>query len=64
LGIPPAMFASAWFHTLFAYDCQLNFVLRLWDIYFFEGPSILFRVALAILKENQSTLRHFYPKKN
>jgi hypothetical protein len=54
--IQVSMFASPWFHTLFAYDGQLTFVFRLWDIFLSEGFSIIFRVALAILKESQNEI--------
>jgi hypothetical protein len=50
------MFAVPWFHTLFARNSQLSFVFRLWDIFLNEGISIIFRVALAILRESQGTL--------
>jgi hypothetical protein len=55
-GVDVSMFAPPWFHTLFARDSQLSFVFRLWDIFLNEGISIIFRVALAILRESQGIL--------
>jgi hypothetical protein len=62
-GVDVSMFAVPWFHTLFARNSQLSFVFRLWDIFLNEGISIIFRVALAILRESQGslTMYSFHP---
>jgi len=50
------MYATPWFHTLFSHDSQLEFVQRLWDIFFNEGYCIIFRLAVAIIKEAKDLL--------
>jgi hypothetical protein len=44
-------FATSWFLTLFSQKGQLEFVQQLWDCFFNEGFSIIFRVAIAFLAE-------------
>lgn len=41
-------YATRWYQTLFS-EFPRELVLRIWDILFFEGVKILFRVAMAIL---------------
>eukprot|EP01127_Copromyxa_protea_P013872 TRINITY_DN3778_c1_g1_i1.p1 TRINITY_DN3778_c1_g1~~TRINITY_DN3778_c1_g1_i1.p1 ORF type:complete len:918 (+),score=84.39 TRINITY_DN3778_c1_g1_i1:36-2789(+) len=41
--------SSAWFHTLFASNSTLEFVLRLWDVFISEGITIIFRVSISFL---------------
>ena len=36
--------------------CVLQTAARVWDALLNEGPKVLFRVALAVLKTNESTL--------
>ncbi|CAG8479109.1 12494_t:CDS:2 [Racocetra fulgida] len=56
-AIHPAMFASQWFLSLFAYTYPLPLVLRIYDIVFAEGaPETIMRVAIALLKKNESNL--------
>merc|ERR1712232_1437861 len=54
--VKPSMYASQWFMTV----CILNFpfstVVRVWDIFLAEGVKIIFRIALALLKQNQEAL--------
>lgn len=45
-----SMFASRWFMTLYTRDFPFEVLVRIWDIYLWEGPKILFRVALALVK--------------
>ena len=40
---------SQWFLLVFVNVLPLESVLRVWDSFFIEGSSILFRVALAVL---------------
>lgn len=54
--IETTMYATPWFHTLFSHDSQLEFVQRLWDVFFNEGISIIFRLAMAIIKEAKDLL--------
>ena len=56
LGMPWALLASKWFICLFADVLPVETVLRVWDCLFAEGSKVLFRVALALLKLNESRL--------
>lgn len=42
--------AGPWFSHLFCGALPAETVVRVWDCLFLEGPKILFRVALAVLK--------------
>lgn len=46
----PILFSNSWFITLFINTLPFQSVLRIFDIYFVEGDSVLYRVALAIVK--------------
>ncbi|CAI2359782.1 unnamed protein product [Moneuplotes crassus] len=56
LNLCPSMYASQWFMTLcsvgFPYECTI----RIFDCFLTEGPKVLYRVALYILKENEEEL--------
>ncbi|KAJ2867924.1 GTPase activating protein (GAP) [Coemansia aciculifera] len=45
-----------WFLTLFVNSMPLVYALRVLDCFFLEGPKILFRIGLAILKINGGAL--------
>ncbi|KAJ2157351.1 GTPase activating protein (GAP) [Coemansia sp. RSA 552] len=45
-----------WFLTLFVNSMPLVYALRVLDCFFLEGPKILFRIALSILKINGGEL--------
>ncbi|ODV90248.1 hypothetical protein CANCADRAFT_103971 [Tortispora caseinolytica NRRL Y-17796] len=50
-------YAAGWFLTLFCTTCPLNIVFRLYDLYLSEGiPETIIRVALCLLKRNQTIL--------
>ncbi|KAG2186141.1 hypothetical protein INT43_002579 [Umbelopsis isabellina] len=58
---PSTLVTTHWFLTLFANvlppeASPLITVFRVWDIFFFEGHVVLFRVALAILDLNSEAL--------
>ncbi|KAF9345794.1 hypothetical protein BGX34_004456 [Mortierella sp. NVP85] len=56
-SIQPAMYASQWFLSLFAYTYPLPLVLRIYDVVFSEGaPETIMRVAVAFLKKNEEKL--------
>jgi len=55
-GVESTMYATPWFHTIFSHDSQLEFVQRLWDVFFNEGYSIIFRLAMAIIREAKDLL--------
>lgn len=47
----PVTYSTEWFTTMFVYSLPMETTARIWDIFFFgDGPQVLFRVALAILK--------------
>lgn len=35
-----AMFSTHWFNTIFAYCLPFSHLLRVWDIFMFEGPKV------------------------
>lgn len=43
------LFATPWFLTLFSYNGDHSFVSRVWDMFFFEKFSILFKISVAIM---------------
>ncbi|ORX88863.1 TBC-domain-containing protein, partial [Basidiobolus meristosporus CBS 931.73] len=45
-----------WFLSLFINTMPLSFAFRVLDCFFMDGPHVLFQIALAILKINESTL--------
>ena len=48
--------ATDWFLTIFATSVPSETVGRAWDALFNEGPKVLFRVALALLKTQEEVL--------
>lgn len=50
------LFLFKWLQTLFAQCFPIEVTARLWDSFFLEGTSFLFRAALAILKLLQPSL--------
>lgn len=48
---------TAWFMSLFVGTLPIECVLRVWDCLFFEGSKTLFRVALAIFKSSEQTIK-------
>ena len=53
--IPTSSYASRWFMTIFS-SLPFHCTIRIWDCYISEGPKILFRVALAIMKVGEDEL--------
>lgn len=54
-----SIIATEWYLCLFSSSMPSETVARIWDALFNEGPKILFRVALALLKLYEETLlRH------
>ncbi|KAH8111169.1 RabGAP/TBC [Phellopilus nigrolimitatus] len=49
MSIPPLELCRTWFSSLFATTLPQEYVNRIWDVYFCEGPPFLFRIGLAIL---------------
>ena len=44
------LYATRWFVGVFANTLPIETVLRVWDVFFFEGAKILHRVGIALLK--------------
>nr|CAG8437982.1 12142_t:CDS:10 [Entrophospora candida] len=47
--IIPLIYMTQWFMTLFTMALPWASVLRVWDIFYFEGTNLFFRVGLAML---------------
>ena len=45
-SLSPKMFVFEWFLTLYSKALNLDFVSRIWDILFLEGPIILYKTAI------------------
>lgn len=56
LGIHPLLFASQWILTLYAYNFPFELTFSIFDAVFVNGPTVIFRVALALLGKNEETL--------
>ncbi|XP_020086739.1 EVI5-like protein [Ananas comosus] len=48
--INPSMHASQWFITVFSYSFLFPLVLRIWDVFLYEGMKVVFQVGLALLR--------------
>jgi TBC1 domain family member 10 len=51
-----SFFAKSWFMTLFVYEFEFDALMRVWDIFFCEGWTIVFRVGLALLQWEEPRL--------
>lgn len=49
-------YATQWFITLFLYSLPLELVLRIWDVFLFEGPKIIFRTAVYLWSRERKRL--------
>ena len=52
-----SLYATNWFMTLFACALHIETVLRIWDCLFLEGPKIIYRVFLGLLKLCEKDLK-------
>lgn len=48
-----------WFLTLFASVVHMKILLRVWDLFFFEGSLVLFQITLGMLKMKEPHLKTF-----
>ncbi|KAG2449677.1 hypothetical protein HYH02_005206 [Chlamydomonas schloesseri] len=55
-GVEPALYATHWFNTAFAYSLPFPHLLRVWDIFLAEGQKMVFRVGLALLQSAERRL--------
>ncbi|KAI7818380.1 rab-GTPase-TBC domain-containing protein, partial [Gamsiella multidivaricata] len=46
----PIMYMTQWFLTLFTMSLPWASVLRVWDVFYFDGVKTLFRVGLAVMQ--------------
>ncbi|KAG8320338.1 Small G protein signaling modulator 3 [Homalodisca vitripennis] len=46
-----------WFLTLFASVVHMKVLLRIWDLFFFDGSLVLFQITLGMLKIKEPTLK-------
>jgi len=56
IRLTPDMYIMDWFLTLFSKALPLDLAMRIWDCYFFEGTSFMFRAAIGILKHGAHIL--------
>ncbi|CRG94985.1 GTPase-activating protein, putative [Plasmodium gallinaceum] len=49
-NIHSSMYASQWFITLFSYNINILYAIRIWDFFFIHNYIFLFKVALAFFK--------------
>jgi len=54
MSVDLASITFGWFLSLFTDCLPVETLFRVWDVFFVEGRDSLFRVALAILKLNES----------
>jgi len=54
--LTPDIYAPAWFLTLYVSVLPFNLVLRILDIFLYEGFKILYRVGLCILKVKEEKI--------
>jgi len=56
LRVSLPLLATPWFMSMFVGELPTETVLRIWDCYFYEGPVMLFRVALALLMSAERSI--------
>lgn len=56
LGVEFGPFAMKWFLCLFINTLPLEMVMRIWDVFFYEGGHVVLRVALTLLKLSEHDL--------
>lgn len=59
--VSPIMYITPWFLTLFTLSLPWASVLRVWDVFYFDGVKTLFRIGLGILQICRSTLLESCP---
>nr|CCA16959.1 sporangia induced conserved hypothetical protein [Albugo laibachii Nc14] len=56
LGVEFGPFAMKWFLCLFINTLPLEMVMRIWDVFLYEGGHVVLRVALTLLKLSEHQL--------
>lgn len=49
-GVKPGMFLIEWFLTLFARTLNQELTSRIWDIFIYQGPLVMYQTGIALLK--------------
>jgi Rab-GTPase-TBC domain/Regulator of chromosome condensation (RCC1) repeat len=57
-GVNPGMYLIEWFLTLYSRTLNQDVVSRVWDLFFYQGPLVLYQVGIAILKILSGSLLH------
>ncbi|KAI4258775.1 MAG: hypothetical protein LQ352_001084 [Teloschistes flavicans] len=56
--LPPiSLCTTSWFMSMFIGTLPIESVLRVWDVIFYEGSKMLFRIALAIFKMGEQRIK-------
>ncbi|KAI4240160.1 MAG: hypothetical protein L6R40_005293 [Gallowayella cf. fulva] len=56
--LPPiSLCTTSWFMSMFIGTLPIESVLRVWDVVFYEGSKMLFRIALAIFKLGEQRIK-------
>ena len=53
-GILPTMYLTSWFISVFTRVLEFHILLRVFDCFLLEGFKVIYRIALALLKLNES----------
>jgi hypothetical protein len=56
IKLTPDMYIVDWVLTLFSKALPLDLAMRVWDYFFFEGTTFIYRVSLGILKYGSNVL--------
>jgi hypothetical protein len=51
------MYMTQWFLTLYTMSLPWTSVLRVWDMFYFEGRKVLFRIGIAILDVSKGKIQ-------
>ena len=57
-GIETSFYATRWFLTLWGDTLPLPVVVRIWDLFLYEGPRVIYSVGIGLLQLSKGIL-HF-----
>jgi len=56
-NINAVMYVTEWFTTMYVYALPIESTARVWDLFFYgDGPAVLFRAGLALIKIHEEAL--------
>lgn len=55
-NVHTSMYASQWFITLFSYNINILYAIRIWDFFFIHNYTFLFKIALAFFKLQEQAI--------